>query len=162
VPKSLKTNQSAWTKVFRRIVRQLEQDADVRRVVGVQNIRSWKGEPGDKAPFEPSSSAPVVRLTPMPRGVDWYSEDAQAGDLTVAVEIAVQSLCIDDVTDLWDLLVAALSAAHDPFTRDLVAAGAETGQVVFSDPAFDPQPAAKPEGQFFAAGSFRLKVIRPD
>ena len=166
MPKSLKTPTSVWTAVFRRIVLQLETDPAVNRVVGRDNLRSWKGVPGDKAPFEPTSAAPVVRLTPQPQGVDWYSEDAQAGMLAVLVELAVQTLCIDDVADLWDIVVAAcnpgaLNSTGGSFARDLVVLGAETGEIVFSDPAFDPQPFAEPDGFFFAAGHFRLRIVRP-
>src|SRR5689334_8906350 len=100
MPKQLKTNPSVWTKVFRRIIQQLENDPDVKRIVGLQNLRSWKGIPGDKAPFEPSQNAPVVRLTPNPSSVDWYSPDMQAGTLYVLVEMAVPSLCVDDIADL--------------------------------------------------------------
>jgi hypothetical protein len=166
VPKTLKTDPSVWTKVFRRIVTQITTDPDIRRVVGEDNVRSWKGVPADKAPFEPSTGQPVVCLTPQPRNVQWYSPDKMVGDLVVHVQIAVSSLCLDDVTDLWDLFPAALSpmaldAQGNSFALDLVALGAETGDIVFTDPAFDPRPAAEPEGQFFATGSFTLRVLRP-
>ena len=164
--KSLKTPTSVWTKVFRRIVQQLETDANVRRVVG-DNLRSWKGVPADKAEFAPTSAAPVVRLTPQPQGVEWYSPDEQVGTLFVQVEIGVQTLCIDDVIDVWDLIVGALQpgGASIPvggvdFARDLVNVGAETGDIVFSDPAFNPRPDASDEGFFFAAGHFRLRLLR--
>jgi hypothetical protein len=145
--KSLKTRTSAWTAVFRRVVQQLKDDPDVRRVVGVQNLRSWEGVPADKAPMTPSATAPVIRLTPQPDHVGWYSPDAQSGTLIVRVELAVMSLCLDDVVDLWDLLVAAL--------------GPGTGEIVFTDPANDPRPDASPEGQFLAQGYFALTVLRP-
>jgi hypothetical protein len=165
MPKSLKTPSSVWSKVFRRIVLQLENDATVRRAVGIDNIRSWKGVDGDKSPFEPKPNAPVLRLTPQPRNVDWYSPDMQAGELWVQVEMGLVSLCIDDVADLWDVVVNAirpgvLDTAGHLFALDLVALGAETGEIVFSDPAFDPQPFAEPEGCFFAAGHFRLRMLR--
>ena len=166
MPKALKTNPSVWTKVFRRIVQQLENDPDVRRVVGCANIRSWKGIPGDKAPFEPGQGQPVVRLTPNPQGVDWYSPDMQAGTLYVLVELAVPSLCVDDVADLWDLIVHALlpggpSVGGNPsFAFDLNQLGAETGEIVFSDPAFDPSPEKEPEGVFVAVGRFHLRLLR--
>lgn len=160
MPKALKTNVSAFTAVFRRIVSQLENDPDVRRVVGVQNLRSWKGVPGDKAPFAPTDTAPVVRLTPEPQDVEWYSPDTQAGTLAVTVELAVQSLCVDDVTDLWDTLVQALRPGNGTLAQDLVALGAETGEIVFTRPAVDPRPAAQPEGQFFAMGQFQLRNLR--
>lgn len=168
MPKSLKTKNSVWTTVFRRIVQQLETNPDVKRVVGLANLRSWKGVSGDKAPFAPTSTAPVVRLTPQPQNVEWYSPDEQAGTLAVQIEIGVNSLCLDDVVDLWDLIVGALQPGGTPipssgisFSQDLVAVGAETGEIVFSDPAFDPQPMASDEGYFFAAGHFRLRCLRP-
>jgi hypothetical protein len=161
MPKSLKTNQCGWTKVFRRIVQQVETDADIRRVVGVENVRSWKGVPGDKMPFAPTDKAPVIRLTPQPRNVNWYSPDSQIGTLFVVVELAVQSLSIDDVIDLYDLVVQCLRPGNGTFWQDLVALGAETGEIVFSDPAFDAQPGAKPEGAFFAVGQMQLRVVRP-
>ena len=164
MPKSLKTPASAWTAVFRRIVQQVEADPNLRRVVGPENVRSWKGVPADKAPFAPATNAPVVRLTPRPTSVDWYSPDAQLGTLEVLVEIAVQSLCIDDVADLWDLFVNALAPGaadgSSSFALALVALGAETGEIVFSDPALDPRPDSEPDGFFYASGLFHLRVLR--
>ena len=168
MPKSLKTPTSVWTAVFRRIVQQLETDPNVFRVVGRDNIRSWKGVPADKSDFVPTANAPVVRLTPQPRGVEWFSSDLQAGTLFVRVELAVQSLCLDDVVDLWDVVVqalqpggAAIPATGLNFAQDLVNIGAETGLIVFADPAFDPQPQASDDGFFFAAGNFHLRCLRP-
>jgi hypothetical protein len=161
MPKSLKTPQSVWSAVFRRIVRQLKDDPDVRRVVGAQNLRSWEGVPADKAPLTPGAGAPLVRVTPQPDHVGWYSPDAQVGLLIVRVELAVLSLCIDDVIDLWDLLVGALQPGDGTLASDLVALGAETGEIVFTDPATDPRPDASPEGQFLAQGYFALNVLRP-
>jgi hypothetical protein len=158
MPKSLKTNTSVWTAVFRKIVAVLKADLDFRRVVG-DGLRSWDGSTDDKAPFVPSTR-PVVRLTPQPRNVDWYSEDAQSGTLAVLVELGVLSTCVDDVADLWDLVVAAVTCGAGTIAQDLVDLGAETGEIVFSDPAFDPQPWAEPEGMFFASGRFELKLIR--
>jgi hypothetical protein len=163
--KSLKTPTSVWTAVFRRIIQQLKNDTAIKRVVGLDHLRSWEGVPADKSEFVPTSNAPVVRLTPQPRNVDWYSPDMQSGELWVQVELAVQTLCIDDVADLWDIVVnairpGALNATGGPFVQDLVAAGAETGEIVFSDPAFDPQPQASDDGFFFAAGHFRLRLLR--
>lgn len=165
--KVLKTPTSVWTAVFRRIIQQLKNDPAVKRVVGLENLRSWEGVPGDKNEFVPTSNAPVVRLTPWPQGVDWYSPDLQAGTLSVRIELGVQTLCIDDVADLWDIIVAALQPGGTPvpstgtdFAQDLVTLGAETGEIVFSDPAFDPQPQASDDGFFFAAGHFRLRLLR--
>lgn len=166
MPKSLKTKTSAWTAVFRRIVQQLSNDPDFRRVVGPQNLRSWAGVPTDKAPLNPTATAPIVRLTPQPMGVEWLDPSSQYGTLNVMVELAIQSLCVDDVIDLWDTIVTALEsdradAAGTPFFLDLGALGATTGEILFSDPAIDPRPDASPEGYFYAQGRFHLAVQRP-
>ncbi len=169
MPKSLRTNQSVWTRVFRRIVQQVQNDPEIKRVFGM-SIRSWTGDPNgsDKDPMEPSLGKPIVRLTPQPQNVSWYSESEQWGTLHVQVELAIASLAIDDTIDAYDLFVSALrpdtpSVGGDGggnFGLDLVSLGAETGEIVFSDPAFDPRPDAQPTGYFLAVGGFRLQVIR--
>jgi hypothetical protein len=166
MPKQLKTNPSVWTKVFRRVVQQLKNDSDVKRVVGLPNLRSWEGIAADKSPLQPAGNQPVVRLTPNPSNVDWYSPDMQAGTLAVLVELAVPSLCVDDVADLWDVIVHALLPGGPSvgggvsFAQDLTVLGAETGEIVFSDPAFDPRPWEEPEGVFVAEGRFHLRLLR--
>jgi hypothetical protein len=160
MPKALQTKASVWSKVFRRIVQQIEQNPDIRRVVGVDNIRSWSGVDADKAPMVPSSGAPIIRLTPNPANVSWYDPSSQAGTLTVRVEIVIQSLCVDDVADLWDLIVVAIRPGNYPFTHQLVELGAITGEAVFFQPAVDPKPEAQPEGYLLAEGRFRLDVQR--
>jgi hypothetical protein len=162
VAKALRTRQSTWSAVFREVVAQFARDEEVRRVVGPHNIRSWAGVPDDKAPLIPTGTAPVVRFTPEPRNVTWYSPCAQYGMLRVRVELAVASLCIDDVLDLWDLVVSAIGPGSTPgFSTSLVPLGAETGEIQFTDPTIDPFPAADPEGLFLATGYFQLAVIRP-
>ena len=163
---SLMVPQSVWSAVFRTLVQQLRGDPVFKRVAGA-GLRSWEGVPADKAPFAPTAGQPVVRLTPYPQAVDWYGPGSQVGTLQVKVEFALVSLRIDDVLDFWDqVLIPALSPSQPyvgtttPLSQALVAAGAETGEIVFSDPTIDHQPDAQPEGQFFASGSFRLQVIR--
>ena len=52
----------------------------------------------------------------------------------------MQSLCCDDPIDLWQVLCTALFANGPAlaggvqFSQDLIALGAETGEIVFSDP----------------------------
>jgi hypothetical protein len=166
MPKSLRTKNCVCTKVFRRIVQQLKNDPEVRRVVG-DALRSWEGVTGDKDPFVPSGSKPVVRVTPQPESEGWFSPDSMREELVVVVELGISSLCIDDVNDLYDLIVQALQpggkstiAGGIDFAQDLVQVGAETGEILFANPAYDPQPAAKPEACFFATGRFKLDILR--
>lgn len=158
--KTLKTPSSVWSRVFRRIATEVEVDPELRRVVPPRNFRSWKGVPDDRNPFQPSLGSPLIRLTPNPTGVGWYSPGEQSGTLVVKVELAIMSTCIEDVSDLWDMVVTACKPSKFQFTRDLIAEGAETGEIVFSDPAIDSNPEAGPEGFFLAIGRFRLVVIR--
>lgn len=166
MPKATRTPQSVWTNVFRRIVQQVKNDPEVKRTFGGR-IRSWEGTTTDKDPFTPSLGQPILRLTPQPSGVDWYSEDAQYGTLNVRVEIAVSSLCVDDAVDLWDLLVSALRPGgptvgtdNPDFAQDLVNLGAETGELTFASPAFNPNTDADSSGYFFATGGFYVRCIR--
>jgi hypothetical protein len=160
MPRTLPVPQCVWTKVFRRIVAELERDPELKSVLG-DRLRSWKGVPGDKSPFVPTAGRPVVRLTPNPAGVDWYSPDMHSGTLFVRVEIAVESTCIDDVMDLWDRIVTALTPADRQLCLDLIELGSETGEIVCDSPAFDPRPEATPEGRFSAQGRFHLEIVRP-
>lgn len=160
MPKTLRTNQSAWIKVFRKVIATLETDPDFRRVVGQDSLRSWSGIPGDKAPMEPSLGRPVVRLTPNPSAVEWYDPSSQVGTLSVRVEVVVQSLCVDDCIDLYDLIEQALLPGRGTLRQELVALGAETGEIVFSDPAFDPKPEVEPDGYIVGEGRFHIRILR--
>jgi hypothetical protein len=46
------------------------------------------------------------------------------------------------------------------FGLDLAGLGAETGEIVFSDPAVDPRPWDEPEGYFLAEGKLHLRILR--
>jgi hypothetical protein len=156
---SLKTAAFPWSAVFRVVTTQAENDPELRRILGGR-LRSWKGEPADRLPLDATSDGPVMRFTPQPRRVSRYSPDATVGNLDVLVEYSVLTLCVDDVMNLWETVVQALTWDDDTFRAALVAAGAETGEVEFSDPAYDPRPAADPLGVFNAAGVFTLRVTR--
>lgn len=159
---------SCWTRVFRQIVIQLKNNSDISSAFGAR-MRTWDGSDIDATPFVPGTGAPILRLTPQPKDVNWYSEGAQWGTLNIMVEIAVQSLNIDNLVDLYDLLVSALlpdgpsSVLGNPnFRMDLVQQGAENGEIVFAEPAFDPRPAKQPVFVFLAFGRMYIKVIRPN
>ncbi len=63
--------------------------------------------------------------------------------------------------DIWELVVSALRPQDDnSFSQALVPLGAETGEIVFADPAISPHPNEPIEGGFHAVGRFRLRVGR--
>ena len=166
MPKTLKTPTSVWTAVFRCIVQQLENDPTVKRVIGLQNLRFMEGHPRRQVPDGADQLGPRRAADARAASVEWYSEAAQAGWLHVDVEMALSTLCIDDLADLWDILVNALrpgaaDSKGNSFAGDLVALGAETGTILFSDPGMAvPPPGDWPEGFMFGRGSFTLRVIR--
>jgi hypothetical protein len=157
---TLKTKQYPWVKVFRVIVGQAERDPQLKRVLGPR-LRSWKGEAEDKLPMTATADGPVMRFTPRPRSVQRYDESSEYGPLDVLVEFSIQSLAIDDVLNLWGTLCDALARTNESFLEALIAADAETGEILFASPAYDPQPEAKPEGVFNGQGMFTLSVLRP-
>jgi hypothetical protein len=157
--KTLDTNASNFTKVFRRIVSQLHHDDRFRGIVG-KELRSWDGSDRDRQPATPSEGQPIVRLTPIPSGVAWRDESSQVGTLNVRVELFIAGTCIDDVNDLWDTIVTALRPADEKFTKALKDLGAETGEILFATPAVDATPEKLPDGQMIGMGSFQLAVWR--
>lgn len=158
--KTLDINASVWSKVYRAVVQKIKTNSDVKRVAK-DRVYSWDGTLDDRADWAPSVGHPEIQLTPITTGVGWYDPSSQAGTLTVKVEIAVSSLCIDDAMDLFDAIATAVAPfGNDDFVRTLESLGAETGEIVFDTPAYDASPNTNPLGYFVATGSFRLKVIR--
>jgi hypothetical protein len=158
VPKTLKGPSSVYSHVFRRITKQLESDAKFRSAVS--DLRSWKGQPSDSAPLTPSTGKPIVRLTPRPQAGTWYSPDTQESTLVVDVEMVIASYSVEDVLDLWDELVMALRPGNGTLAQDLVALGAETGEILFSAPAYDHKREQKDSAYWDATGQFQLHVLR--
>lgn len=156
--KTLKGPSSVYSLVYRRIVKQLRTDARFRTAVA--DLRVWDGSSSDSAPMAASTGKPTVRLTPVPQMGAWYSADTQVSTLVVHVEMVIASYCVEDVLDLWDELVNALRPGNGTLAADLVALGAETGEVVFSDPSYDHNREKKDSPYWDAIGQFKLDVLR--
>src|SRR5437763_1012268 len=122
--KTLKTRAGVWSSVYRRICDYLAADPDMQRLVG-DGLRTWSGQSGDKNPLAPATGRPIVRTTPQPGGVDWQTPELQTGTLVVKVEIAIASLCVDDVLDLWEVIERPISPGVTGLRETLVALGAE-------------------------------------
>ena len=155
--KTLKGPSSVYSLVYRRIVKQLRTDSKFRSAVA--DLRVWDGSPSDGAPLTASTGKPMVRLTPVPQSGQWYSADTQSSTLCVHVELVIASYCVEDVLDLWDQLVEALEP-DAAFAADLVALGAETGEVLFSDPSYDHNREKKDSPYWDAIGQFKINVLR--
>lgn len=156
--KTLKGPSSVYSLIYRRIVKQLRTDS--RFKTAVADLRTWDGSPSDSAPLTASTGKPLVRLTPVPQSGQWYSADTQLSTLCVHVELVIASYCVEDVLDLWDELVQALRPGNGTFAADLVALGAETGEIVFTDPSYDHNREKKDSPYWDAIGQFKVDVLR--
>jgi hypothetical protein len=156
MPKTLDLDDSPRTLVYRQLITFIRTDPTIRRVFRPAAVRAWDGSPADAAEFS-VAMAPCVRFTPI-CGADLIEfPGAFAGDLLLNIELIVKGTCVDDLFNAWFALARAIyprdPAARAANVQALVAAGAKTGIVEFSQPAFD----AKPEEQWFL-GSGQLKI----
>lgn len=148
---------SPRTKVFRAMVQILKASPTLGSVIKPGALRSWAGDSHDTIEFS-WSLAPAIRLTPANGPEQFWSPNAMLGDLLVNCEMLVAGTCVDDVANLWWAIEKAFYPASDGGMANaatLQAAGAHSGLVLFSQPAYDPEPADK----FFAAmGQLKIAV----
>lgn len=152
------------SQVFRRICQQLMTDPVLASVVKAWDV--FAGESADQMPGN-IMECPYIKLLPRLGTVGWYSPDAQMGPLEIQVQAGVDGLDAADCLDLWDAFERAVYPYDDrtkqlAFEADLVALGAETGQIEFSRPASIAQlPDANAGLQFTLLGMMRLNIVRP-
>ncbi len=93
----------------------------------------------------------------MNTGEEFKTPDTMAGDLLINCEVLIKGTNCSDLTNFWWMLTRCfyppVLAARNANIQTLQAAGARSGLVLFSQPAFDPGP----DGVFFA-GQGQLKV----
>lgn len=144
--------------VFRAMETIVRQNAIFGRVVKPDRFRTWQGEPRDIKPFS-YQEAPCLRWTPMNTGEEFRTPDSMSGDLLINCEVIIAGSCCDDLTNFWWMLarcfypILTSSSSVNTIVSTLQAAGARSGLVKFSQPAFDPGP----DGVFFA-GQGQLKI----
>ena len=143
--------------VFRAMETIVRQNSVFNRIVKPDRFRTWQGEPRDIKPFS-YQEAPCLRWTPMNTGEEFKTPDTMAGDLLINCEVIIAGSCCDDLTNFWWLLTRCFyptggGAARQSIIQTLQAAGARSGLVLFSQPAFDPGP----DGVFFA-GQGQIKI----
>jgi hypothetical protein len=160
--KSLELEDGPRTRVFRQLEAILRNDPTLARVLG----RSWKtysGDPGDAQPFG-ITSCPWLVMSRVPGPEEYWSPDAMTGDMSVLLLIGVRGFCEDDADNLY----AAIQRAIYPGTQEaklanvalLQAAGAHTGIITFSQPAFDPRSidGQATDGMITARGRMQITV----
>ncbi len=143
--------------VFRAMETIVRGNSIFNRIVKPDRFRTWQGEPRDIKPFS-YQEAPCIRWTPMNTGEVFKTPDTMAGDLLINCEVIVAGSCCDDLTNFWWLLTRCFyppsgGAPRQAIIQTLQSAGARSGLVLFSQPAFDPGP----DGVFFA-GQGQIKI----
>ena len=154
--RSLDLPVSPRAGVFRAMETIVRQNPVFGRIVKPGNFRTWQGDPNDVKPFT-VAEAPCIRWTPMNTGETFRTPDTMAGDLLINCEVIIRGSCCDDLTNFWWMLTrcfypASLSTRQANVLA-LQNAGARSGLVLFSQPAYDPDP----DGVFFA-GQGQLKI----
>ncbi|MGZ3299324.1 MAG: hypothetical protein ACXWPK_00235 [Isosphaeraceae bacterium] len=134
----------------------VRQNPIFQRVVKPASFRTWQGSPDDATDFN-IAYAPAMRWTPMNTGEQFRTPDTMAGDLLINAEILIRGCCCDDLTNFWWMVTRCFYpltiAARNAIIQTLQTAGARSGLVLFSQPAFDPGP----DGVFFA-GQGQIKI----
>ena len=155
--RSLDLPVSPRAAVFRAMETIVRGNSVFQRTVKPDNFRTWQGELRDVKPFD-QSSTPAMRWTPMNTGEEFKTPDTMAGDLLINCEVICRGSCCDDLTNFWWMITRCFypqggGAARQVIIQTLQAAGARSGLVLFSQPAFDPGP----DGVFFA-GQGQIKI----
>ena len=155
--RSLDLPTSPRAAVFRAMEQIVRENTIFQRVVKPDHFRTWQGLPRDCKPFD-QSTTPAMRWTPSNSGETFRTPDTMAGDLLIACEIICRGTCCDDVTNFWWMITRCFyphggGAARQAIIQTLQTAGARSGLVLFSQPAFDPGP----DGVFLA-GQGQIKI----
>lgn len=131
-------------------------DPTMSRIMKPGNFRTWQGTSDDSKTFT-IEHAPALRWTPQNMGEEFTTPDAMRGWLLINCEILCRGTCSDDMLNFWYAMERAFYpstlAARNANILTLQNAGARSGLVLFSQPAFDPDP----DGVFFA-GSGQIKI----
>lgn len=149
---------SPRTTVYRKVCQILQTDPVLSSVIRPESFRTWAGRSHDNMEFS-YSSAPGLRLTPLGSLETWKFPEARVGDLVIRVDMVLPGTDADDEMNLWWAIQRAIYpdvyATQLANIQALQAAGANTGYVEFSQPAFDPEP----QDRFFVAtGQMKIEV----
>lgn len=145
--------------IFRMIVQRMRTDPILGGAVKTWMV--WGSDPIDRSAAT-LGMVPALRLTPQIGPSDWYSPSDHVRALQIKVELYVGGIDADDCLNLWELIEDAFYPPNDragelAWEAALVAAGAETGQIKFSQPA---SIQGADENQFMCIGMMQLDVIK--
>jgi len=147
---------SPRTGVFRAIDQILRNDPVLKSLF--DTFISWQGDPQDGRELT-KTNAPAIRITPANGPETWKFPESFTGKLYINYELIVDGFDYDDLLNVQWAIERAIYPADDSAKQAIVAtlqqAGAYTGLIEFSNPAFDPNP----ESNFFVArGQLMLDV----
>ncbi len=152
--------QSPRDAVFRAMETIVRQNATFQRIVKPISFRTWRGNPEDAKEFT-FEIAPAMRWTPQNGPEEFRTPEMQVGPLYVNCELLIKGTNISDMLNFWWMLERCFYpavAGPNLVIPTLQNAGAFTGLVFFTQPAFDPGP----DGVWLA-GQGQLKIdVRND
>jgi len=138
----------------------VRQNATFQRIVKPTSFRTWQGKPEDAKEFT-FEIAPAMRWTPQNGPEVFRTPEMQVGPMFINCEILLKGTNVSDLTNFWWMLERCFYPAQPgpalviPVLQN---AGAFTGLVFFTQPAFD----VGPDGVWLA-GSGQLKIdVRND
>jgi len=124
----------------------VRQNATFQRIVKPHSFRTWQGNPEDAKEFT-FEIAPALRWTPMNTGEQFRTPDTMSGDLLINCEVLLKGTNVSNLTNFWWMIVkcfyppsTAPGVTRNEVIQALMTAGARSGLVLFSQPAFDPGP----------------------
>ena len=148
--------QSPRDAVFRAMETIVRQNATFQRCVKPIAFRTWQGKPEDAKEFT-FEIAPGMRWTPMNTGEQFRTPDTMSGDLLINCEVLLKGTNVSDLTNFWCMIARCfyppVLATRQSNILTLQNAGARSGLVLFSQPAFDPGP----DG-IWLAGQGQIKI----
>ena len=154
--------QGPRSLVYKRIVDQLKTDPILSTVVKTWFV--WTENPKYGLLGQTEPEMPALKLTPQLGPGAWYSPDAQAGDLNIAVELGVNTYHAGDCLDFQDAIERAVYPFNDRskqlgFEQQMRNVGCETGQITFTQPA-SIQQIDNAAGLMVCLGVMSVRIIR--
>lgn len=102
------------TRMFREIVRSLQANPDLRRVIKTWHV--WDGQGADDSPA--TGNVPMLAIQPSLSASGTRDNISQGGLLIVGVTLWTLDLCADDPMDIWDRVQNVVFASDNAVDRD--------------------------------------------
>ncbi len=156
---ALNLPQSPRDAVYRAMEGIVRGNPTFQRIVKPTSFRTWQGNPEDAKEFT-FEIAPAMRWTPMNTADTFSTPDSMRGDLLVNAEILIKGTNCSDYQNFWWMVMGCFYPNNTLLARNTVigqlqAAGARSGLVLFSQPAFDPSP----DGMWLAcSGQIKIEI----